>query len=71
MFHNIETFDSWIMNYIVSANIIIFNGPLHMTKIYCDYGLKDPRAPVDKSRVLIPSVTGQYTRNTKNGCKAT
>ena len=33
-------------------------GPMYIGRVIPEH-VKDPRAPVDKSRVLIPSVTGQ------------
>ena len=33
-------------------------GPKYIGRVITEH-VKDPRAPVDKSRVLIPSVTGQ------------
>ena len=33
-------------------------GPMYIRRVIPEH-LKDPRAPVDKSRVLIPGVTGQ------------
>ena len=33
-------------------------GPMYVGRVIPEH-VKDPRAPVDKSRVLIPSVTGQ------------
>ena len=33
-------------------------GPMHIGRVIPEQ-VKDPRAPVDKSRVVIPSVTGQ------------
>ena len=33
-------------------------GPMYIGRVIPKH-VKDPRAPVDKSRVLIPSVTGQ------------
>ena len=33
-------------------------GPMYIGRVIPEH-LKDPRAPVDKSRVLIPGVTGQ------------
>ena len=45
-------------------------GPMYIGRVIPEH-VKYPRAPVDKSRVLIPGVTGEDTRNTKNSCKAT
>ena len=33
-------------------------GPIYIGRVIPEH-VKDPRAPVDKSRVLIPGVTGQ------------
>ena len=33
-------------------------GPMYIGRVIPEH-VKDPRAPVDKSRVLIPGVTGQ------------
>ena len=33
-------------------------GPMYIRRVIPEH-VKDPRAPVDKSRVLIPGVTGQ------------
>ena len=33
-------------------------GPMYIVRVIPEH-VKDPRAPVDKNRVLIPSITGQ------------
>ena len=46
-------------------------GPMYIRRVIPEH-VKDPRAPVDKGRVLIPGVTGQIPELvTKNSCKAT
>ena len=43
------------------------NGTMYNGSVIPEH-VKDPRTPVDKSRVLIPGVTGQDTIYTKNSC---
>ena len=45
-------------------------GPMYIGRVIPEH-VKDPRAPVDKSRVLITWCYWSDTRFTKNSCKAT
>ena len=45
-------------------------GPMYIRRVIPEY-VKDPRAPVDKSRVLNTRGHWSDTRITKNSCKAT
>ena len=45
-------------------------GPMYIGRGIAEH-VKYPRAPVDKSRVLIPGVTGQIPELLRNSGKAT
>ena len=44
-------------------------GPMYIGRVIPEH-VKDPRSPVDKSRVLFPVVTGQIPELLMNSCKA-